>query len=366
MQQNCSYQGCNQKVLFPNEENLCVFHHYTNNDVDNNTFNKLFVTNKIDKQDYNFEGFIFNYFYDFKSRLGNFHSSKIINFKKCKFIGKSNILNNSECVSFKEMTIQNADFSETEFSKGVNCFKTDFRTVKFEKCKFLNGESNFIGSNLENANFSKCEFNGNINFNKAKFYKNVSFEKSKFQNGEINFTEAEFSVKCSDFTNIIIYNCEVNFTKLNSVRSSLVIYEEENKHGWLFNYSLFEKCKITFENAQIVNHSLCFDYSNFKEESHLHFNSMNFKGSGFSFNGIKGILYTLNFDNSNITCQYFVISVSEILISTISFNYVNFISIDNNKSSLIRICDLDNTGDFSMQRTNIKDIDISFESIKFH
>lgn len=114
----CTYPQCNQQILFPNEDNLCVFHHPENCKVTKEIFIEQLMDLKIRRNDLNFIDYIFSHYIKFEDLKYAFNFP--VNFSKCVFKGQFKVGIEKICVDFSNIYLIQADFSECKFFGSVN------------------------------------------------------------------------------------------------------------------------------------------------------------------------------------------------------------------------------------------------------
>lgn len=262
----CTYPQCNQQILFPNEDNLCVFHHPENCNITRDKFKELLLEIKIRPNDLNFTGYVFSHYINFEDL--KFSLNFPVNFNKCIFKGQLKTKDDIICVDFSNIYLLQADFTE-------------------------------------------CTFEGSVNFIKTEFRDFVLFEHATFSNGKIDFNYAKFNTRLADFRSVIFNSIKIFFhsCQVNQKKGDQVFFGLSN--GFLFNNSIFKNTFLSFYNSNISCDILCFDDTEYFNNSTLIFDYLRGNIRYLTFNRIKGGLRWLGFSDAEIKFQEFNIYNSE-------------------------------------------------------
>ncbi len=195
----CKYDGCNEPVNSPHDEEFCVFHASVENkgisveEFNNKIFERIddiFKHNKHEQNDkdkkyFDFEGFIFPGNIDFGDYERIYNSKLNFNhhayFTNAQFSGDASFIN----VQFSE----DADFLGAIFLKRVYFIGDIF-----------SGNSYFINAQFSrDAIFRNAQFSRDADFTNAQFSGDAYFKNAQFS-GDASFSDAQFSGD-ADFMN---------------------------------------------------------------------------------------------------------------------------------------------------------------------
>ena len=188
----CKYEGCNHPVNRPYDDNYCLFHAPKEfKGISVKRFNEL-IFEKIEKEDFNFEGYVFPGDIHFK-KDAQFRGKSIFN--SALFLGDTNfteVLFQKSAFFRKALFAGDVHFRKSTFSGITDFFLTHFSgEADFISVQFLGGTS-FISSQFEGgSDFFSAKFTRDVDFYSTQFFNNVNFKGVKFW-GNINFSSTKF------------------------------------------------------------------------------------------------------------------------------------------------------------------------------
>ncbi|MCD6160980.1 MAG: pentapeptide repeat-containing protein [candidate division Zixibacteria bacterium] len=222
----CAYDGCNEPVNSPHDNEYCVFHAPKDKKgITGEEFNKL-IFKKLDRKDYNFRGYVF----PIASNFGNRRFEESADFACCEFNGDVNFAYAifEDSVDFTNLAFKGkALFTSSKFHDIVS-----FSNVKFEDL------ADFENSVFKNyAYFQKCKFKNKAIFDKAIFENIATFEEANFENNA-SFVLTQFN----------------NHTVFHDIK----IYREME-----FRYIYIgDKCGFDFHNPKFLSNNILINFDN--------------------------------------------------------------------------------------------------------
>ncbi|MCP4581850.1 MAG: pentapeptide repeat-containing protein [candidate division Zixibacteria bacterium] len=318
----CAYEGCNEPVNTPHDDTVCVFHApKENKGIGDEKFNRL-IFEKINREDYNFKGFIFPCGLFFREN-GEYNNKAIV-FKKdvdfsfanfegifTRYIHGIDPLDINECVSFEKVEfLEKATFEEARFSKGgINFQSTVFHgNADFTGVKF-GGMVMFSHSDFKkSSDFSESCFSNIIIFEGTVFRRNVSFKNSIFTGVSFNESVIEGYADFIDtnFNGWASFN-HIKLSKGASFANAIFTGQTTFHNAYFKNSIYFEnnvfKNDVGFVNIYFDNASkFYFRNPNFSESTKendtntifLYFNGINFKPMSTFFEKILVNEHTKN------------------------------------------------------------------------
>ena len=177
----CNYNSCKNSTNSPHDNNFCIFHAPNGQKgISIKEFNNL-IFQKIEKEDYNFEGYIFP---------GNIQFKEVISFKKKTNFNYAEFLGDAHFTDIK--FLKNAAFRKTRFSGNSKFWNTQFLGVADFFAANFSGDVDFFSARFyRGADFISTEFFGTANFFSAQFLSDVDFHSTQFYSN-INFKLAKF------------------------------------------------------------------------------------------------------------------------------------------------------------------------------
>jgi len=262
----CKYAGCDEQPNTPYDDEYCIFHAKKDKKgISGEEFNKKIIK-KIERQDYNFEGYIFPGGISFEGMEFN----EKVNFIYAKFQGnlgkiikdkKGRLFNYDDlCVNFKDVEFKSGViFRDAEFSGGNTYFgETKFsgENVIFDNAIFSGGEVYFTNSEFASIRtiFRETKFSGgNADFKNVKFTGgNVFFIDTEFSGGKADFMSAKFSGGNVNFTNTKFTGGDVNFI-ITEFSNNVIFYKIVIKNNLYFSeIILSDKSTFYFKNPEFM------------------------------------------------------------------------------------------------------------------
>ena len=311
----CKYEGCNEPVNSPHDDEFCVFHAPADRKgIGFKVFNSLIFSKiskisrhniqeqNIDKKEnYNFDGYIFPDDIVFRDRGLSDGNPLVFDgpafFNEAKFYGRadfSKVQFNDTCFLGGTYFAKDAVFYQTKFL-GKTYFlnseydaHTDFHDAEFHKEVLLHSisfKSNCYFEGVlfkKNASFSSSYFKELVSFGDSKFQGTSSFENCKFENDAyfkgvdfislISFTAAEFS-EVADFRNSVFHYL-ADFSSV-IFRGKTYFINVILKWGATFNLGKFFSSFIFNDN--LISGRISFTQVSFEDNAILHFNNPHFK-----------------------------------------------------------------------------------------
>lgn len=252
----CKYEGCNHPINRPYDDNYCVFHAPKEfKGISVSQFNEL-IFEKIEKEDFNFEGFVFP---------GDIHFKKDTQFREkstfnsALFLGETNFteVRFLKGVSFRRALFTAAvnfrksaflgitDFFSTHFSSNADFIAVQFRGgTSFISSQF-EGESDFFSAKFaRDVDFYSTQFFNNVNFKRVKFGGNINFSSTKFFK-EVYFVENEIK-QLMEFNNISFTNDSLFY-----FQNPKFVIEPEKTLSIIFQKVQFIPFRTFFENFTV-------------------------------------------------------------------------------------------------------------------
>lgn len=238
----CEYPACGEVVNSPHDEKLCVFHAPVDRKGEApHTAFKERMSDKLNRKDYNFRGYVFHIPMDFRGRT----FSGDVSFDNAEFHG---ILDKKlptgyiqkTCVDFENAKfLGKASFQGTRFAAETPASSEGPRvSADFRKAEFQGAEANFAWAKFigGKADFSRAEFTGTDTiFSGSKFPKGASFsgavfsgdragfDMTQFGGDEATFLRATFKCEATDFTDAKFTEGTANFAQAHFAGAAIFI-----------------------------------------------------------------------------------------------------------------------------------------------
>lgn len=184
--------------------------------------------------------------------------------------------------------------------------EVDFSTITLKPLKFSDfsgfifpGYTNFQGTRIEDANFDRAEFRGDVvfggavltgnetHFKSSKFQKTVSFEKTQFASKRTSFFGAKFLGDWSNFQKAVFEGNFVTFSESKFCNGKVN-----------FNNAVFSGKFVKFDKVEFRGSDLTFQFvnisnavANFKNtyfiDCSADFSNSRFTGGGANYNAVR-------------------------------------------------------------------------------
>ncbi len=338
----CEYEGCNLPINKPHDMKYCIFHAPKGNKgVSFEEFNNKIYQEKIDKDDFNFVGYIFpgKIIFPNKRELvgsdfekaqfwgsADFRNARFsgdANFSETQFMGNTYFIETkfsgivifattlfSGKIYFREVEfLDYTDFSSAQFSRKVNFEASQFALDSFfTDTQFIEGAQFGNVQFSGNALFNKTHFLGDTNFDRTQFLENVDFDGAQFMSNA-NFSLVQFSREAKFMNNVISMNLFFNQISFKTTsyfyfRYPRINLSEENDKFIYFTNTIFLPFRAFFENL-ILKGSLLSLLENYSD-TYFIFRHCQLRDVYFSRNDMSFFsFFKSNFDQSwFISCNW--------------------------------------------------------------
>ena len=338
----CKYEGCNEPVNSPHDEELCVFHApKENKGITVEEFNDL-IWQKQNSRCFNFRGFIFpgDIFFrgECKKSGGPIVFAKDTDFSAVQFLGKADFIE----AQFSGY----ADFSKAQFSGD-----TDFINVQFS------GDADFSEAQFHSeTNFSHSIFNSDVDFSNVKFKGNDNIEKT---DGDLNLLLYCVRFLDTTFKKRAIFHATV-FYKYSDFSDTKYFSKADFNGAMFFDKGIFHSTQFGGKTHFVANQiyeGLDFTDIIFSERATFYFGApigqQKQSGRGvftvISFNHVKFKAFDTFFEKIPIPFQSFKV-IKELL------NEISFI---------FRYCELQDVYFTNVDLSSCSFFESSFEKARF-
>lgn len=253
----CYYDGCSRQVNSPYDEAYCLFHALKDKKgIPGEQFNEIIRREFIEKESYNFKGFIFPAGIDFSEWTNKF--DEVVDFQEAHFEGLFKDCEYHDfCAVFKGITFKKevlfsnvifsgaVDFSETYFDSLTNFSGSQFVSgsqfwgsrftgfVNFYKAQFkrvanfchvqFSGKADFKSAQFDEVYFVNACFDSTANFKEVQFGSAAGFAETRFC-GEVDFSEVQFN-EIALFSKTHFYGSLVSFCN-NTIKANVLYFDK--------------------------------------------------------------------------------------------------------------------------------------------
>jgi ion channel len=264
---------------------------------------------KMDRGDFNFEGYVFTIPVNFREKI----FPEFVSFENCRFLGRETSFYRT---SFKKGVLFNGsvfrggriNFSRAQMGGDFNLFNGalfDAQDVNFLETSFSGKHIGFASARFtgHRLDFKEAEFQGTVFFTQTHFGATlISFEKVKFSGGLVSFSQSHFEGKEFLFKETRISTGQLDFSNCH-FKTDHVSFEGSRLEGkkTLFAHASFQSRRVSFQNCVFNFDLLSFVHSSFQcrevdfSETGLTGGTADFSNSFFQAKSLK--LYPITLDN---------------------------------------------------------------------